>query len=131
MLRLKSEFASNYPKFVCSSIILFVDDDMVKLVEMRSLEMFLLQNLNMKVRVIIIADTRHTQRWFKRKVDPMLCNGDLAFFFNCPATLETLHPWAHERPSSLFLHPVSHETWSTWKQSNLQTFSERSLKINI
>ena len=27
----------------------------------------------------------------------MLSNGDLAFFRNCPATLESLRLWAHER----------------------------------
>ena len=47
-------------------------------------------------KVIIIADTRHTQRWSERKVDPMLCKGNLAFFCNCPVTLETLRLWAHE-----------------------------------
>ena len=66
-------------------------------VEMCSLEMFLLQNVNMNDKVAIIADTRHTQRWSDRKVDPMLCNGDLAFFCKCPATLESLRLWAHER----------------------------------
>ena len=72
------------------SYIPFLDDDMERLVEMCPLEMFSLRNVNMNDKVIIIADTRHTQRWSKRKVDPMLCNGDLAFFCNCPATLESL-----------------------------------------
>ena len=27
----------------------------------------------------------------------MLCKGDLAFFCNCPVTLESLRLWAHER----------------------------------
>ena len=78
------------------SYIPFQDDDMERLVEICSLELFLLQNLNMNDKVIIIADTRHTQRWSERNVDPMLCNGDLAFFCNCPATLESLRLWAHE-----------------------------------
>ena len=30
--------------------------------------------------------TGHTQRWSERKDDPMLCNGNLAFFCICPAT---------------------------------------------
>ena len=45
----------------------------------------------------IIADTRHTQRWSERKVDPMLCKRDLAFFCNCLVTLENLRLCAHER----------------------------------
>ena len=48
-------------------------------------------------KVIIIADTRHTQRWSERQVDPTLCKGDLAFFCYCPTTLENLRLWAHER----------------------------------
>ena len=48
-------------------------------------------------KVIIIADTRHTQRWSERKINPTLCKGDLAFFCNCPTTLESLRLWAHER----------------------------------
>ena len=83
------------------------------------------QHANASDKVIIIADTRHTLRWSEREVDPMLCRGDLAFFCNCPVTLENLRLWAHERT------PVSHETWTSWKQSNLRTFSERSLKINV
>ena len=66
---------------------------------MCSREVFLLQNVIANDKVIIIADTRHTQRWSERKVDPMLCKGDLAFFCNCLATLENLrlgvraHSW--------------------------------------
>ena len=48
-------------------------------------------------KVIIIADTRNSQRWSELEVDPMLCNGDLAFFCNFPVTLEILCLWAHER----------------------------------
>ena len=69
---------------------------MERLVEMRGLKMFLLQNVNENDKEIIISDTRHTQRWSERKVDPMLCKGDLAFC-NCPVTLESLCLWAHER----------------------------------
>ena len=32
---------------------------------------------------------------------PTLCNGDLAFFCNCPTTLENLRLWAHERTSGI------------------------------
>ena len=31
------------------------------------------------------------------KLSPLLCKGDLAFFFNCPVTLESYRLWAHER----------------------------------
>ena len=47
--------------------------------------------------MVIIAGTRHTQRWSQSEVDPVLCNGDLAFFCNCPVTLESLRLLAHER----------------------------------
>ena len=59
--------------------------------------MFLLQSVNANDKVIIIADTRHTQRWSERKVDPTLCKGNLAFFCISPTTLEILRLWAHER----------------------------------
>ena len=59
--------------------------------------MFLLQSVNVNDKVIIIADTRHTQRWSERKVDPTLCKGDLAFFCISPTTLVILRLWAHER----------------------------------
>ena len=66
-------------------------------IEICSPEMFLLQNVNVNDKVIIIADTRHTQRWSERKVDLMLCNGDLAFFCTCPAPVKSLRLWAHVR----------------------------------
>ena len=94
--RLMNEFATNDPNVVFSYIP-FQDDDMKRLVEMCSLEMFLLQNVNVNAKVIIIADTRHTQRWSERKVDPMFCKGNLAFFCDCPVTLESLRLLAHER----------------------------------
>ena len=47
-------------------------------------------------KVIIIADTRHTQRWSEREINPTLRRGDLAFFRNCPTTLENLRLWAHK-----------------------------------
>ena len=87
--------------------------------------MFLLQNVNGNDKVIIIADTRHTQRWSEHKVDPMLCKGDLALFFICPVMLESLRLWAHERTLGI---PRNVETG---KLSNLRTFSVRSLKIDI
>ena len=43
---------------------------MERLVEMCSLEMFLLQIVSVNDNVIIIADTRHTQRWSERMVTP-------------------------------------------------------------
>ena len=87
VMRLKNEFASNDPNVVFSYIP-FQDDDMERLVEMCSIEMLLLQNMDVSDKVTIIADTRHTQRWSEREVNPTLCKGDLAFFCNCPTTLE-------------------------------------------
>ena len=75
----------------------FSDDDTERPVEGRSPETFLLQDMDVNDKVIIIADTRHTRRWSERKIDPTLCKGDLAFFRNCPLTLENLRLWAHER----------------------------------
>ena len=96
VMRMKNEIASNDPN-VIFSYVSFQDDDMERLVEMCSLEMFLLQNVNMSGKVIIIADTRHTQGWSEREAGPMLCNWDLAFFCNCLTILESLRLWAHER----------------------------------
>ena len=59
--------------------------------------MFLLHIVKMSDKVIIIADTRCTQRRSEREVDPMLCHGDLAVFCNNTAKLECLRLWAHER----------------------------------
>ena len=70
---------------------------MDRLVEMCSLETYLLYNVTMNDKGIIIADTQHTRRWSERGVDPMLCDGDLAFFCNCATTLEGERLWAHER----------------------------------
>ena len=67
--------------------------------------------------------TRDTQRWSERKVDPTLCKGDLVFFCNGHWTI-----CVSGHTSALL---VSHETWTTRKQSNVRTFSERSLKINM
>ena len=93
--RLKNEFASNDPNVVFTYIP-FQDDDMERDL-LRCVRSFLLQNVNVNDKVIIIADTRHTQSWSERKVDPTLCEGTLAFFCNCPMTLESLRLWAHER----------------------------------
>ena len=46
--------------------------------------------------MIIFADTRHSQRWFERKVDPTLRKGDLDFFSDCPATPKHQRPRTHE-----------------------------------
>ena len=96
VMRLKNEFAANDPK-VFFSYVAFSDDDTERPAEVCSLEMFLSQNMEVSDKVIIIADTRHTQRWSERKISPTLCKGDLAFFSNCPTTLEHLRLWAHER----------------------------------
>ena len=79
VMRLTHEIASNDPN-VIFSYVPFQDDDV---------------NVNDKVN--IIANTRHNQIWSERGVDPMLCNGDLAFFCNCATTFEGLRFWAHER----------------------------------
>ena len=98
---------------------------MERSVETCSLEMTLLQNADANDKVFIIADTRHNQRWSERQVDPMLCKGDLAFF------CIVLRHWKTCVSGHTSVLLVSHETWTIWKQSNLRTFSERSLKINI
>ena len=72
--RLKTEFAANDPNVVFSCIP-FQDDDTERFVEMCSLEMFVSQNVNANDKVIVIADTRHTQRRSERKVDPLLQRG--------------------------------------------------------
>ena len=46
--------------------------------------------------MVIIAETRHAQRWSERNVDPTLRNGDLVFFCNCPMTWKGLRLWAYE-----------------------------------
>ena len=81
-----------------------------------SLEMFLLQNLNMNDQVIIIADARHTQRWSERTVDPMLYDGYLAFFCNCPAALDSFRLWAHERTPGI---PRNVEDLETFEFANV------------
>ena len=97
IIRLKNDFLSTNDPNVVVSYIPFQDDNTEKPAEVCSLETFLLQNVNANDKVFIIADTRHTQRWSERKIDPTLCKEDLAFFCNCPTTLESLHFWAHKR----------------------------------
>ena len=72
--RLKNEFATKDPK-VFFSYIPFQDDD----TERPSLEIFLLQNVNANDKVIIIADTRHTQTLSERKISPTLCKRRSSF----------------------------------------------------
>ena len=108
-MRMQKEFASDDPDAVLSYVPSHVDD-VKRLVQMCLLEMFLLQNVNMNDKVIIIADTQHTQRWSERKADLMLCNGVLAFFCICPATLESARLWAHNRTSSIPLNVEDLET---------------------
>ena len=72
----------NLPKMIRNvffSYVPFSDDDTERSAEVCSLETFLLQDMEVNDKVIIIADTRHTWRWSKRKIDPALCKGDLAF----------------------------------------------------
>ena len=95
-MRLKNEFASKDPN-VIFPFVPFQDDDIERLVEMCSLETYLFHNENLSDKVMIIADTRHTQRWSERGTDPMLCNGDLALFSKYFTTLTGLRLWAHER----------------------------------
>ena len=101
--RLMNEFATDDPNVVLSHIP-FQDDDM-------------LQNLNANDKVIIIADTRHTQRWSERKVDAMWCKGDLVCF--CYLSCDRHRKTCVSEHTSVRL--VSHETWMTWKRSNLRT----------
>ena len=95
-LKLKYEFVLGDPNnsFLYISI---WDDDKEKSVEMCLHEVDPLRNANGKNKVITIADTRYIQRWFERKVDPMLCKGDLYFFSNCLATAKHQRPRTHER----------------------------------
>ena len=69
VLRFKNEFASNDP-YVVFSYIPFQDVDMERLVEMCSLETYSFHKVNMNGKVVIIADTRHTQRRSERGVGP-------------------------------------------------------------
>ena len=78
VIELKNECASNDPDVIFSCVP-FQHDDTERPVEMCSLETYLLQNGNMNDKVIIIADTRHTQRWSECEVDPMLYNGRSCF----------------------------------------------------
>ena len=84
---LKNEFVSNDPN-VAFSYVPFQDDNTQRPLELCSLELILLRNADLNDKGIIIADTRHTQRWSERKVDPTLCKGDIGFFCNCLVALE-------------------------------------------
>ena len=94
--RLRNEYAENDP-IVFLTYVPYSNDDTKGLTEVCSLDTFLLRNMDVRDKVVIIADTRHFQRLSERKIDPMLCKGDLAFFCNCPTTLEHSRLWAHER----------------------------------
>ena len=59
--RLKNELGENDPN-VFFSYIPFSDDDTERPSEVCSLETFLLQDMDVNDKVIIIADTRHTRR---------------------------------------------------------------------
>ena len=73
VVRVKNGFASNDRNVVISNV-QFQGGDMKKLAEMSPLEMFSVQKANLNDKVIIIADTRHTQIWSEREFDPVLCN---------------------------------------------------------
>ena len=97
--KLKDEFASKDPSVV-SSYVPFLDDDMERLVEMCSLEMYLLHSMNLNDKVDIIADTRLTQRWSEHEVDPVLCNRGSCFLLTLSRDLgkfaslgERAHAW--------------------------------------
>ena len=85
--RHKNELADNDPK-VFFSYVPFLNNNTERDSGVRSRVTFLLQDMDANDKVIIIADTRHTQRWSEREINPTLCKGDLAFFCNCPTTLE-------------------------------------------
>ena len=111
--RLKNEFADPNVFF---SYVPFSNDDTERPAEVRSLEMFLLQNMDVTDKVNIIADTRRTQRWSERKINSMLCKRDPAFFCNCSTTLENLRLWAHERTPGI---PRSVEDLETVEFANV------------
>ena len=77
------------------------DDDKEKSVEMCLHEVDPLRNAGGNNEVITVTDFRHIQRRFDRKVDPMLCKGDLDFFSNCPAAPKYQRPRTHERTPSI------------------------------
>ena len=92
--RLKSELAEKDPNAFFLTRPIFSDDDTKRPAEVCSLETFLLQDMDVNDMVIIIADTRHTRMCSERMINPTLCKGDVAFFCNCPTTLENLRLWA-------------------------------------
>ena len=57
----------------------------------------------------------------------MLCNGDVAFFYNCPATLEGLRLWAHERTFGI---PRSVEDLGTGGHGRPYTFN-REVGVDV
>ena len=77
-------------------IFLTVDDDRENSVEMCLHEVHPLRNASENDEVITVADFRHIQRRFERKVDSMLCIGDLDFFNNCLAAPKYQRRQAHE-----------------------------------
>ena len=83
VMRLKDECSPNDPN------VIFLVRSMERLVEVCSLEMYCVHKVNLNDKVVIIADTRHTQRWSEREIDSIpCCASDIGMF----ASL-----WAHER----------------------------------
>ena len=122
--KLKNELAENDPN-VFFSYVPFSDDDTERPAEVRSLETFLLQDMDANDKVIIIADTRHTWRCLNVRSIPR-CSKEIQL----SSVIAQRHckTWVSGHTSVLL---AIHEMWMIWKQSNLPTFSERSLKINI
>ena len=120
LMRLMNELASNDPNVV-SSYVPFQDDDMERPVEMSSFEMFLLQNVNVKGKVIITADTRHLQRW-AAKLIPCCAVGILL------SSVFVLRYWKVCVSVHTSALPVVHGMRKIWNQSNLRASSVRSPK---
>ena len=59
---------------------------------------------------ITVADFRHIQIRFQRKVDPMLSKRDIDFFSSCLATPKHQRPRTHERTIGI------HKIWMTRKR---------------
>ena len=57
---------------VVFSHVAFPSDDATRLETLCSLEAFLLENVIMGNKIIIIADTRHTHCWSQRDVGPLV-----------------------------------------------------------
>ena len=95
-MKLKYEFVLGDPhnNFLYVS---YWGDDKEKSVEMCLHEVDPLQNANGKNEVINVADIRHRQRRFERRVDPMFRKRNLNFFSNRLVTSKYQRPRTQER----------------------------------